>query len=139
MSAIVLAAAVAFMAAPGATNPDVTQDNVRTTICAPGWSQSVRPSKQYTNALKRSQLAGRADPRLYEEDHLIPLSLGGAPSDPRNLWPQLWEDAREKDRLEKRLHRLVCLRRHALPLSEAQRAIATDWQAAYRRYVSWNP
>ena len=24
----------------------------------------------------------------YEEDHLIPLELGGAPRDPNNLWPE---------------------------------------------------
>jgi hypothetical protein len=41
--------------------------------------------------------------------------------------------ADRKDELEWVLNRLVCAGR--LPLHEAQRAIATDWIAAYRRYV----
>src|SRR5437588_755269 len=64
--------------------------------------------------------------------------LGGAPSDPRNLWPEPrtspdgW-GADRKDEVEFALNQLVCSGR--LPLREAQRAIATDWIAAYLRYV----
>jgi hypothetical protein len=121
---------------PGAADPAVTQSNIDTTICAKGWSKHVRPPASYTGKLKRDQIAGRADPRLYEEDHLIPLELGGASRDPRNLWPQLWDGpdgAHAKDRLERRLHNLVCS--HAVSLEEAQKAIATDWRAAYRKYM----
>jgi hypothetical protein len=83
---------------------------------------------------------GYSDRRLghYQEDHLVPLELGGDPSDPRNLWlePKAvaggW-GADRKDELEWVLNRLVSTGR--LPLVEAQRAIATDWIAAYRRYV----
>jgi len=102
----------------------------------------VRPAVGYTEELKRQQMAafGYHDRRLshYEEDHLIPLGLGGAPSDPRNLWPEPrispddW-GADRKDEVEFALNQLVCSGR--LPLREAQRAIATDWIAAYRRYV----
>ena len=42
-------------------------------------------------------------------------------------------DARVKDKLENRLHELVCAGRLSLP--EAQKAIATDWITAYRRFV----
>ena len=69
---------------------------------------------------------------------VIPLELGGAPADPRNLWPEPrtspdgW-GADRKDELEFALNQLVCAGR--LPLREAQRAMATDWIAAYRRYV----
>jgi hypothetical protein len=38
-----------------------------------------------------------------------------------------------KDRLERRLHVLVCDR--ALELRDAQEAIARDWIAAYQKYV----
>jgi hypothetical protein len=42
--------------------------------------------------LKRRQIRAFAysDRRLrdYKEDHLVPLELGGDPSDPRNLWPK---------------------------------------------------
>lgn len=36
----------------------------------------------------------------YEEDHLIPLELGGAPSDVRNLWPERGTSPNPKDRVE---------------------------------------
>jgi hypothetical protein len=75
---------------PGAVNPEVTQGAIDRTICVRGWTRTVRPPQNYTYALKRQQIAGYADRRAadYEEDHLIPLSLGGAPYDPRNLWPE---------------------------------------------------
>jgi hypothetical protein len=78
----------------------------------------------------------------YEEDHLIPLELGGAPADPRNLWPQPrhpadgWT-ARKKDRLESELHARVCDGK--MPLGEAQQAIAHGWTSAYAMYVGGQP
>ena len=76
-----------------------------------------------------------ADPRAYEVDYLITPALGGA-DDIRNLWPQsysapLW-NARAKDALEDRLRDMVC--GGGIELSEAQREIATNWIAAYRKY-----
>jgi hypothetical protein len=71
-----------------------------------------------------------------ELDHLIPISLGGDPRAVANLWPEAWEGpdgARVKDRLELRLLQLVC--RHQAELATAQAAIATDWVAAYSRYL----
>jgi hypothetical protein len=77
---------------PGALNPEVTQETIGATICVRGWTRTVRPPQQYTHALKRQQIRefGYADRKLgdYEEDHLVPLGLGGAPYDPRNLWPE---------------------------------------------------
>ncbi len=127
---------------PGAVNPDVTQQTIETTICVRGWTRLVRPPESYTEPLKREQIAlyGYRDRRLrdYEEDHLIPLDLGGAPSDPRNLWPEPHEAPGDwgsyaKDRLESRLNDLVCS--GALPLDTARSAIATNWIDAYRRYI----
>lgn len=76
-----------------------------------------------------------AEPRAYEVDYLITPALGGA-DDIRNLWPQsstaaLW-NARVKDALEDRLHDLVC--EGDLDLMTAQREIASDWIAAYKKY-----
>ena len=66
---------------PGAINPAVTQDDIQSTICTYGWTRTVRPPYRYTERLKREQIReyGYADRRLghYEEDHLIPLDLGG--------------------------------------------------------------
>ena len=128
---------------PGAINPAVTQERIGTTICVRGWTRTVRPPESYTYALKRRQMRawGYVDRRLshYEEDHLIPLDLGGSPDDPRNLWPEPRQSADgwtadRKDKLEDVLHQMVCNGR--LSLVEAQRAIARDWTAAYRRYVT---
>lgn len=125
---------------PGATNPRVTQADIGRTICVRGWTRTVRPLEDYTYHLKVRQLRAGEYPdrrtRDYEEDHLIPLGLGGAPRDPRNLWPEPWAGrwgARTKDRLESRLHRLVCEGR--VSLRQARSAIASDWIAAYRRYM----
>ena len=128
---------------PGAMNSAVTEATIDTTICVRGWSRSVRPPAEYTEALKRRQIReyGYADRRLrsYEEDHLIPIGIGGSPEDPRNLWPEPREtadgwNADRKDELEAVLARLVCARQ--VSLREAQRAIATDWIAAYRQFVT---
>jgi len=62
---------------------------------------------------------------MYEEDHLIPLSLGGHPNDPRNLWPEAPPSPNGKDKVEDELHKKVCSGQ--MTLQEAQRIISTDW------------
>ena len=98
-------------------------------LCSPGYTKTVRPPLAYTDDLNRRQLVefGYADqdPAHYEEDHLMPLELAGAPRDERNLWPQPWPDAREKDREENNLHIGVCT--HRLALADAQRQMLADW------------
>ena len=70
----------------------------------------------------------------YQVDYLINPQLGGT-DDIRNLWPEpygsVW-NARAKDSLEKRLHQMVCQRQ--IDLESAQRDIASDWIAAYKKY-----
>ena len=125
---------------PGAIDPSVTQENIQTTICVKGYTRTVRPPASYTNRLKKWQIReyGYADtnPRHYEEDHLIPLEIGGNPGDPENLWPEprrsQW-NAKEKDRLENLLHREVC--DGEIPLKTAQAEIAHDWISADRKYI----
>ncbi len=126
---------------PGAINPDVTQATIGSTVCVKGWTKTVRPPASYTNKLKKIQIRqyGYADrnPRDYEEDHLIPLSVGGNPTAPRNLWPEPrkseW-NADRKDELEFALYMGVC---HGdVSLDEARRAFATNWIDAYKRYDS---
>lgn len=115
---------------PGAINPEVTAANIGQTICAYGWTRTVRPPESYTEALKRSQMGEYGDTRPiydYEEDHLIPLELGGAPSDPHNLWPDPGASPNMKDDVENAANRAVCDGR--MGLAAAQRQIATDWVA----------
>jgi len=79
-----------------------------------------------------------ADYRLapeYELDHLITPELGGT-HDVTNLWPQpfggtAW-NAYVKDELELLFHERVC--EGLMDFSTAQREIATDWIAAYKRH-----
>lgn len=113
---------------PGATNPDVTQASIHQTICVRGWTKTIRPPVGYTDQLKREQMGayGESGPaRAFEEDHLIPLELGGAPSDPHNLWPQPGASPNIKDRVEAAANRQVCAGR--MQLSDAQQKIASDW------------
>lgn len=125
---------------PGALNPEVTQENIKQTVCVKGYTKKIRPPAYYTNKLKKLQIReyGYADrnPKHYEEDHLIALSIGGAPKDPRNLWPEPrnseWS-ASKKDRLEFVLYKMVCAQE--ISLEEAQRAMATNWIEAWKKYV----
>jgi hypothetical protein len=117
---------------PGAIRPGVSL----ATICAFGYSRSVRPPESYTEPLKLAQmraygLSGRA--RDYEEDHLVALSLGGAPRDPANLWPEPRngpDNAQDKDHLETWAAEMACAGR--IPLARLQHEIAADWIALYR-------
>lgn len=80
-----------------------------------------------------------ADPRAYEVDYLVTPALGGA-DDIHNLWPHsqshtVW-NAQVKDALEGRLREMVC--DGELDLTEAQREIAANWIAAYKKYFHTN-
>ena len=108
---------------PGALNPDVTQATIRSTICVTGWTATVRPPSDYTSALKRSQMAEygvTGSPSDYQEDHLISLELGGAPTDPRNLWPQPRPWADRVDKTENDLNDAVCSGRMSLADAQAR-------------------
>lgn len=146
MTAAVFAQAPAAVAGKDARlpNPKLTPGAVRTTsakaICAQGFStKSVRNVPQSEkNAVYKSY--GIAPHKNYcsgaqgcEVDHLISLELGGS-NDISNLWPQPYDEhpgAHEKDKLENWLHKQVCTGKMKLP--DAQKAIATDWLAEYRK------
>ena len=128
---------------PGALNSDVTQENIDQTICVRGWTRTIRPDEKYTYERKKFGVWQYGYPRTrlgdFEEDHFIPLGLGGHPTDARNLWPEPriaadgWR-ADDKDLLETTLNRMVCQRQ--ISLQEAQAAIAVDWREAYTRFVT---
>lgn len=105
-------------------NGGVTQANIATTICVPGWTKTVRPSAGYIRIWKRLNLPAGADPKAYVVDHAEPLELGGASLAP-NLRLQLKADARKKDREENALHAAVCAGR--MTLRQAQERMAGDW------------
>ncbi|MEV8563080.1 hypothetical protein AB0478_43045 [Streptomyces sp. NPDC051917] len=120
---------------PGDLNPGVTQDTIDSTICVSGWTATVRPPSSYTTALKKQQIAeyGYSDTNLsdYEEDHFVPLELGGAPRSEENLWPEPhYGDgtSADKDSVENKLKKAVCA--GDVSLADAQNAIMTDWTTA---------
>jgi hypothetical protein len=116
---------------PGTYNPDVTQS----TICVSGWTATVRPPTSYTNALKAQGIIdyGYSDTSMsdYEEDHFVPLELGGSPRDPKNLWPEPHygsQTSSTKDGVETKLKNAVCSGR--ITLAAARSAIRTNWTTA---------
>jgi hypothetical protein len=122
---------------PGAVNPAARQVTLNSTICRSGWTSTVRPAESITEPEKLASMAAyglRGLASAYEYDHLVPLELGGAVNDPRNLWPEPDYPTRSgfyrnpKDRLENVLKRMVC--RRAITLAQAQRMIASNWVAA---------
>ena len=96
---------------PGALNPKVRQSTIKKTICKNGWTTKIRPPVSYTNALEIKQMVlyeETGSPSEYEEDHFIPLELGGAPKNPKNLWPEPHSQSKLSDPLETQLKRKVC-------------------------------
>jgi hypothetical protein len=120
--------------------PGDTLDVSTADICSRGYTKLVR---DVPAAVKREAYAeyGRSKEKgkCCEVDHLIPLELGGS-NRLKNLWPEPYDiewNARVKDQLENRLHAMVCAGEIDLPA--AQKAIATDWIAAYKQYVADTP
>jgi hypothetical protein len=106
----------------------------RQTVCA----QANTKNKAVPVALQRKvfeEYGIAGEPRAYEVDYLITPALGGA-DDIHNLWPHSYSatvwNAQVKDALEDRLREMVC--DGSLDLTEAQRAIASNWIAAYKKY-----
>ena len=126
---------------PGAVNPEVTQSDLNSTICASGFTATIRPPESITEPEKVASAAayGYTGPlHVAEYDHLISLELGGDPNDAANLWveppdsPTATTVANTKDKLENRLNSLVCSGQ--VTLAAAQQAIAGNWVAAYQQY-----
>lgn len=120
----------------------MNQANIHSTICSYGYTETVRPAESVTEPEKKASLAayGETEPlHDFEYDHLIPLGLGGASNDPRNLWPEPGASPNTKDALEDRLREEVCDGR--MTLARAQREITANWvrlsSAAGKRPGPW--
>lgn len=133
-------AGVAHAADPVRPNPHLTPGAVVTTdvsrICTPGYTKSVRHTSGSLKAFVYREYGIDRRGGHYEIDHLISLELGGADV-AKNLWPESYDtepwNARVKDRLENYLHEQVCT--GWIPIEQAQKEMATDWIAAYERYL----
>lgn len=110
------------------------------TLCKTGYTSTVRnvPNSEKNAVYAEYGITHRTTGQ-YEIDHLISLELGGNNAI-ANLWPELNDHPpgflNSKDRLENKLHSLVC--KGTLPLVTAQHLIATDWVAEYHSiYGIW--
>jgi hypothetical protein len=118
---------------PGATAPVALHD-----ICGPERSARTQPIPASVHQVVFARYG--ADYRRaaeYELDYLITPELGGV-ADEQNLWPQPFArtpwNAYVKDELERLLHQRVC--DGQIDLASAQREMASDWIAAYKRHFN---
>lgn len=115
---------------PGATWSVTAEE-----LCAPGAHEQRRVPDAVRVQVLRGYGMEHEPAERYELDYLITPELGGAPS-VENLWPQRYAsrtwNAHVKDQLERLLPQLVC--DGTVALQTAQREIAADWVAAYRKY-----
>ena len=105
----------------------MTQSTIKRTVCRTGWTSTIRPPTSYTDPLElpvRAYGDGGRSPSGFGLDHLISLELGGAPSDPRNLWPESHKNSFNKDGLENSLRAKVCA--GSMAFAKAQRRIV-NW------------
>jgi hypothetical protein len=119
---------------PGALNPAVTQATIDQTICVEGWTATVRPPENITEQEKAASMAAYGDSGSlgdYEYDHFVPLELGGATNDPRNLWPEPGASPNPKDTVEYELRQKVC--DGQITVAEAQHEIVTNWARLAQR------
>ncbi len=122
-----------------ALTPGISLAVGRAQICVSGYATAARdvPTSESDAVYRRYHVVHV--PYAHEVDHLISLELGGSNAI-TNLWPEPYAGrwgARTKDALENRLHDLV--RAGRLALRVAQRMEATNWVAAYRRFVGSQP
>lgn len=109
----------------------------RAVVCARGFHTStvrnVPPSEKFAVEREYGLAAGYYG-RSLEIDHIVPLELGGSNAS-ANLFPERGYAA--KDRLENRLHQLVCAGR--MTLAAARVGIARNWPVLYRQVFGTPP
>jgi hypothetical protein len=127
-------------------DPHLTPGSIASADTAEVCASDGRPGSAYSRAHRsmnendrrsdfaRYRIAWR-DHRGYEDDHLVPLCLGGADA-PANRWPEpgsgIW-NYHEKDRLEGYACQMVCSGRIGLGTAQRWFLAPSDWRAAYRR------
>ncbi len=123
---------------PGAYYSKLT----KAVICAEGFRTSriryVPTSEKY--AVEREYgMPAKSYGQTLEIDHIVSLELGGS-NDIANLFPEphsgIW-NYHAKDRLENRLHDLVC--EGAITLTAARTKIASNWKALYLKLYGAPP
>ena len=116
--------------------PGATATTTKEELCGAEYRSSERNIPIMLKRQTFDRYGMRPEAIGYNVDHLIPVRLGGSNS-PKNLWPQAlsgeW-NYHMKNRLERRLHKMVCSQ--TLALEMAQQEIARDWVSAYKKYMA---
>src|SRR3954471_8285263 len=114
---------------PGAVSSGLT----KAVICSAGFhTAAIRnvPDAEKHQVEIEYGLAPRGYGSTLEIDHIVSLELGGS-NDIANLYPERAPGFHAKDKLENRLHDLVCSGQ--MTLRSAQQQIAADWKSLYTR------
>ena len=113
-----------------------------TVICASSFRtgpiRNVPDSEKHSVEIEYG-LAPKGYGSTMEIDHIVSLELGGS-NDIANLYPEkanAHPGYHVKDRLENRLHDLVC--DGTMTLRNVQRQIAANWQALYKKVFGVAP
>jgi hypothetical protein len=123
---------------PGAYYSGLT----RTVLCSSGFrTGSIRnvPDSEKHEVEIEYGMVPRSYGRTIEIDHIVSLELGGS-NDISNLFPEPGSGPASyhvKDKLENKLHALVCA--GSMTLHAAQAGIATNWRALYRTIYGDSP
>ncbi len=123
---------------PGAYYSKLTKKVLCSASFRTGSIRNVPQSEKY--AVEREYgMKARLYGRTLEIDHIVSLELGGS-NDIANLFPERASPApgyKVKDKLENKLHDLVCSGQ--MTLSSARVGIATNWQKLYRKVYGTAP
>jgi hypothetical protein len=111
-------------------------------ICAPSFRtgpiRSVPSSEKHAVEVEYG-MAPKRYGRTIEIDRIVSLELGGS-DDIANLYPEPGSGKASyhvKDKLENRLHAMVCAGQ--ITLSAARRGIASNWETLYTRVFGTSP
>jgi len=123
---------------PGAYYAKLTKRIICSASFRTGDYRNVPSSEKHAVEVEYG-LAPKSYGSALEIDHIVSLELGGS-NDIANLFPEeanAHPGYRAKDRLENRLHDLVCS--GATSLGAARAGIAADWEALYRKVFGTAP
>jgi hypothetical protein len=123
---------------PGAVYSDLT----KAVLCAPAFHtgdiRNVPDSEKHQVEIAYG-MTPKAYGRTIEIDHIISLEIGGS-NDIANLYPEPGSGSanyHDKDKLENRLHAMVCA--GSISLTAAQHGIAGNWKAFFKNVFGSAP
>lgn len=123
---------------PGAYSSGLTRAVICSSSFHTGSIRNVSESEKHQVEAEYG-MAAKSYGSTLEIDHIVSLEFGGS-NDVANLFPERATPEpgyHVKDKLENTLHDLVCS--GAMTLHAAQEAIATDWEALYKRVFGVAP